>query len=379
MSRPLGLPVVRTSAFAFDTAGDYADILGGRTPGYSYSRVDNPTVAAFADAIATCEAPGRDDVRAEAFASGMAAISTALLGHLTAGDHLIAPADCYGGSYSLFSRWLPRLGIGVSLVDVTDAVAVRAALTERTRIVYAETVANPTLSVPDLPALAVVAHGAGARLVVDSTFASPVVCRPLEHGADLVLHSATKSLGGHADATGGVAVGTAEHLGPVREARVDLGGCLAPDEAFLLHRGLATLDLRVERQCQSAMLLADKLSGHPAVTRVRYPGLPSHPQHATAARLFRAGRFGGLITVDVASGRPGGMAFCDALRVVQVASSLGSVHSKVSHVASTTHRQLDDAALAGAGITPGQVRISIGLEDPEELLADLRQALDRVQ
>lgn len=379
VSRPLGLPVVRSSAFAFDTTADYADILGGRTPGYSYSRIDNPTAAAFADAVAACEAPARDDVRAEAFASGMAAISTALLGHLTTGDHVVAPADCYGGSYSLFTRWLPRLGIGVSLVDVTDAVAVRTALTERSRMVYAETVANPTLSVPDLPALAAVAHDAGARLVVDSTFASPAVCRPLEHGADLVLHSATKSLGGHADATGGVAVGTVEHLGPVREARIDFGGCLAPDEAFLLHRGLATLELRVERQCQSAMLLADKLSGHPAVARVRYPGLTSHPQHATAARLFRGGRFGGLITVDVSSGRPGGMAFCDALRVVRVASSLGSVHSKVSHVASTTHRQLDDAALAAAGIAPGQVRISIGVENSEELLADLWQALDRVR
>jgi cystathionine gamma-synthase/O-acetylhomoserine (thiol)-lyase len=306
----------------------------------------------------------------------MAAISATLLGHLTAGDHVIAPTDCYGGSYSLFSRWLSRLGIGVSLVDVTDTVAVRAALTERTRMVYAETVANPTLSVPDLPALAAVAHDAGARLVVDSTFASPVVCRPLEHAADLVLHSATKFLGGHADATGGVAVGTVEHLGPVREARIDLGGCLAPDEAFLLHRGLATLDLRVERQCQSAMLIAGKLSGHPGVARVRYPGLTSHPQHATATRLFRGSRFGGLITVDISSGRPGGMAFCDALRVVRVATSLGSVHSKVSHVASTTHRQLDDAALAAAGIASGQVRISVGVEDPEELLADLWQALD---
>lgn len=375
MSRPLGLPVVRSSAFEFDTARDYADVLGGRAPGYSYSRIDNPTATAFADAVAALEGPGRRDVRGEPFASGMAAISTALLGHLAAGDHVVAPADCYGGSYSLFSRWLPRLRIGTTLVDVTDTAAVRAAVTGRTRMVYAETVANPTLSVPDLPALAAVAHNAGARLVVDSTFASPAVCRPLEHGADLVLHSATKSLGGHADATGGVAVGTVEHLAPVREARVDLGGCLAPDEAFLLHRGLATLDLRVARQCDSAMLIAEKLSGHPSVERVRYPGLTSHPQHATATRLFRDGRYGGLVTVDVHGGRSSAMAFCDALRVVRIATSLGSVHSKVSHAASTTHRQLDDTALAAAGIAPGQVRISVGVEEPEEILADLRRAL----
>lgn len=378
MSRPLGLPVVRSAAFAFDTAQDYSDVLGGRAPGYSYSRIDNPTASAFAEAVGALEAPGRDDVSVEPFASGMAAISTTLIGHLRAGDHVIAPADCYGGSYSLLSHWLPRLGIETTLLDLTDTAAVRAAVTDRTAMIYAETIANPTLTVPDLTALAGIAHQARARFVVDSTFASPVVCRPLAHGADLVLHSATKYLGGHADATGGVAVGTDEHLGPVREARIDFGGSLAPDEAFLLHRGLATLDLRLRRQSATAMVLAEKLSGHPAVTRVRYPGLSSHPQHRTAARLFEPGLFGSLVTIDVRGGRGAGMAFCDALRTVAVATSLGSVHSKVSHVASTTHRQLDDQALAAADIATGQVRISVGVEDPEALLADLRQALDAV-
>ncbi|MGH3426025.1 MAG: trans-sulfuration enzyme family protein [Pseudonocardiaceae bacterium] len=376
MSRPLGLPVVRSAAFAFDNAHDYAEVLGGRIAGYSYSRIDNPTSVAFAAAVAALEAPGSDDVGAEPFASGMAAISATLLGHLTAGAEVIGPVDCYGGTWSLFTRWLPRWGIHPVLVDVTDLVAVRAAITPRTAMIYAETIANPTLSVPDLLALAELAHGTGSRLVVDSTFATPVICRPLEQGADLVLHSATKFLGGHADVTGGVAVGRREHLGPVREARIDLGGCLAPDEAFLLHRGLETLALRVWRQSATAAVLAEKLAGHPAVARVRYPGLASHPQHAVASRQFRDGLFGSLITVDVHGGRSGGMAFCDALRTVQIASSLGSVHSKVSHTASTTHRQLDDTALAAAGIALGQVRLSVGVEDPEELLADLRQALD---
>lgn len=376
MSRPLGLPVVRSSAFAFDNAHDYADVLGGRVSGYSYSRIDNPTAAAFAAAVAALEAPGAQDIGAEPFASGMAAISTTLLGHLAAGDEVIAPADCYGGTWSLLTRWLPRWGLHPVLVDITDVAAVRAAVTSRTQMIYAETIANPTLSVPDLPALAEVAHQADARFVVDSTFATPVICRPLEHGADLVLHSATKFLGGHADATGGVVVGRREHLGPVREARIDLGGCLAPDEAFLLHRGLATVALRVGRQSATAAVLAEKLAGHPAVQRLRYPGLPSHPQHGVARRLFPGGLFGSLITMDVHGGREAGMAFCDALRTVLIASSLGSVHSKVSHAASTTHRQLDDIALAAAGIAPGQVRLSVGVEDPEELLADLRQALD---
>jgi len=193
-----------------------------------------------------------------------------------------------------------------------------------------------------------------------------------------VVHSATKFFGGHADATGGVAIGRPDHLGPVREARIDLGGCLAPDEAFLLARGLQTLPLRVARQSATAAVLADKLAGHSVVARLRYPGLASHPQHGTARALFREGLFGSLITMDVHGGRSGGLAFCDALRTVRIASSLGSVHSKVSHAASTTHRQLDDTALAAAGISPGQVRLSIGVEDPEELLTDLRQALDAV-
>jgi cystathionine beta-lyase/cystathionine gamma-synthase len=376
MSRPIGLPVVRSAAFAFDSAHDYAEVLSGRAPGYSYSRIDNPTAVAFANAVAALEAPGADDVAGEPFGSGMAAISATLLGHLAAGDEVIAPAGCYGGTWSLLTKWLPRWGIRPVLVDITDAAAVEAVVTPRTRMVYVETVANPTLTVPDLPALAQLAHQAASRFVVDSTFATPILCRPLEHGADLVVHSATKFLGGHADATGGVAIGRREHLGPVREARIDLGGCLAPDEAFLLHRGLETLELRVTRQSATAAVLAEKLAGHPAVLRVRYPGLPSHPQHATARGLFRAGYFGSLITVSVRGGRVAAMAFCDALRTVQIASSLGSVHSKVSHAASTTHRQLDDTALAAAGIAPGQVRLSIGVEDPEELLADLRQALD---
>jgi cystathionine beta-lyase/cystathionine gamma-synthase len=376
MSRPIGLPVVRSSAFAFDSAHHYAEVLGGRAPGYSYSRIDNPTAVAFATAVAALEAPGADDVGAEPFGSGMAAISATLLGHLTAGDEVIAPADCYGGTWSLLTRWLPRWGIRPILVDLTDVAAVEAVVTPRTRMIYAETVANPTLTVPDLPALAQLAHQAGSRLVVDSTFTTPILCRPLQHGADLVVHSATKFLGGHADATGGVAIGRREHLRPVREARIDLGGCLAPDEAFLLHRGLETLELRVVRQSVTAAVLAEKLAGHPAVLRVRYPGLPSHPQHVTARGLFRDGLFGSLVTVDVRGGREAGMAFCDALRTVQIASSLGSVHSKVSHPASTTHRQLDDTALAAAGIASGQVRLSVGVEDPEELLADLRQALD---
>jgi cystathionine beta-lyase/cystathionine gamma-synthase len=249
-----------------------------------------------------------------------------------------------------------------------------------TRIVYAETVANPTTAVADLPALAEIAHERGALLVVDSTMAPPVICRPLEHGADLVLHSATKYLGGHSDTTGGVVSGAPGLIGQVRAVRVDTGGALAPDEAFLLRRGLETLPLRVARQCSTAMLFAAAVARHPAVRHVDYPGLPGHPGHQTAIRLFDAGpegtRFGAIVTVTPHGGRQAGYELADRLRVGQVATSLGGTHTVVSHVASTTHRQLDDAALTAAGIDPGAVRFSIGLEDGEDLIADVHQALD---
>ena len=248
-------------------------------------------------------------------------------------------------------------------------------MTAETAVVWAETIANPTLSVADLPALAQVAQESGALLVVDSTFASPAVCRPLDHGADLVVHSATKYLGGHSDVTGGVVCGRAEIVAGVRAARIDLGGALAPDEAYLLARGLQTLPLRVERHGASALALAEAVEGDPHVERIDYPGLASHRDHDLATRLFRPGRFGGVVTVTPRGGREAGLAFCDALRLVQVATSLGGTHSLVSPVASTTHRQLSDAALREAGIGPAACRISVGLEDPDDLVADVRQAL----
>jgi cystathionine beta-lyase/cystathionine gamma-synthase len=287
----------------------------------------------------------------------------------------------YGGTYGFLRDVAGKFGVRTDFVDVTDLDQVRAALRPQTRIVYAETLANPTTAVADLPALAEIAHQAGALLVVDSTLAPPPVCRPLEHGADLVLHSATKYLGGHSDATGGVVTGHPDLIRRIRAVRIDTGGSLAPDEAFLLRRGLETLPLRVSRQCATALAFASALAGHPAVRRVDYPGLPGHPGHQVAGRLFDAGpdgipRFGAIVTVTPHGGRAGGYALADRLRVAQVATSLGGTHTKVSHVASTTHRQFDDAALAAAGIDPGAVRFSVGLEDAADLIADAAQALD---
>lgn len=375
--RPFGLPVYRTAVFGFDSAQEYADVLNDRTPGYSYSRIDNPTVDAFAAAVATFEGRSLDaEVTAQAFASGMAAISTVLLSLLGSGAHVVASRRLYGGTYSLLQHVLPRYGVEVSWVDVADVDSVRAAMRTHTRVVWTETIANPTLTVSDLPSLAAIAHEAGAVLGVDSTFASPVVCRPLEHGADLVVHSATKYIGGHSDATGGVVVGAPDLLRPIRLLRVDLGGSLSPDEAFLLHRGLTTLPLRVAQANDSALAVAAALDGHPALERVVYPGLPSHPDHELATKLFDRGRYGGIVTIDVRGGREAAMDFCNRLRLAQNAPSLAGPHTVVSHVASTTHRQLDDAALVAAGLSPGSVRVSVGLEDADDLITDLTRALE---
>jgi cystathionine beta-lyase/cystathionine gamma-synthase len=374
---PLGLPVYRTASFRFDDAQEYAELLNNTREGYSYSRVDNPTADAFAQAVAALEAVNLDrEVSAQPFASGMAAISTVLIALTHAGAHVVVPREVYGGTYGLLTTVLDRFGVNATFVDATDPEAVRAAIRPETTVLWGETLANPTMSVADLPALGAVSREAGLTFVVDSTFASPALCRPLEHGVDVVVHSATKYIGGHSDATGGVVVGPPELMAKVRHDRINLGGMLAPDEAFLLHRGLATLPLRVERHCRNAMVVATALAAHPRVERIDYPGLPSHRDHELAGRLFDAGRYGAIVTVTPEGGREAGMALCDRLRLVSIATSLAGTHSKVSPVATTTHRQLSADALAVAGIGPGAVRISVGLEDPEDLVADLEQALD---
>ncbi len=379
---PLGTPVWRTASFAFGTSQEYADVLGDRVPGYSYSRVDNPTSDAFAQAVAALEGVRTPGVAGQAFASGMAAISAVLLAFTHAGAHVVAPAAAYGGTYGLLAELLARFGVRTDFVDMTDLASVRAAIRPETRIVWAETLANPTMAVADLPALAGAAHEADALLVVDSTFATPVVCRPLEHGADLVVHSATKYIGGHSDATGGVVVGRSALVALVRAVRVHTGGILAPDEAFLLRRGLETLPLRVRRQCDTAAELAAAAAGHPAVARVDYPGLPGHPGHATARRLYDSGpsgtRFGAVVTITPHGGRAAGMAFADGLRLGLVAPSLGGTHTLAGHIASTTHRQLDESALAAAGIDPGAVRLAVGLEDAADLIHDVNNALTSI-
>ncbi|WP_017605386.1 trans-sulfuration enzyme family protein [Nocardiopsis alkaliphila] len=375
--RPMRMPVHRATTYEFDSSQEFADVLNGVRDGYSYARIESPTADAFAEAVAALEGVGSPGpVRGQSFASGMAAISTVLLALTEAGAHVVAARSIYGNTYSLLNGLLRRFGVRTDFVDITDLDAVRAAVTPHTRVVFTETLSNPTMTVSDLPGLARISQEVGAALVVDSTFASPAVCRPLEFGADVVVHSATKYLGGHSDATGGVAVASPALMERIRSARVDLGPCLAPDEAYLLHRGLETLPLRVQRQCETAATLAAALEGHPAVERIDHPSLASHPEHVLAGKLFDTGRYGAVVTVHPKGGREEGMAFVDRLRVAVIAASLGGTHTLVGHVSSTSHRNMTEAELADAGVSPGAVRFSIGLEDPQDLVDDVLVALD---
>ncbi|WP_433326799.1 trans-sulfuration enzyme family protein [Spirillospora sp. CA-294931] len=380
---PVGLPVWRTSAFSFAGAAEHADLLSDRTPGYCYSRIDNPTSDAFAAALASLEGVRvSDPVEGQAFASGMAAITAVFLAFTGAGTHVVAPSTGFGGTRDLITGVLARFGVESTFADMGDPVAVRRAMRPATRMIWAETLSEPTGAVADLPGLAEVARDAGAMLAVDSTLATPVVCRPLEHGADLVVHSATKYVGGHGDATGGAVVGRMRPMAEIRRVRVETGAALAPDEAFLLRRGLETLPLRVRRQCDTANIFAAAVARHPAVRSVDYPGLPGHPGNARARALFDAGpeggRYGAIVTITPNGGREAGLALVDAVRLALVATSVGGTRTKVAHVATTTHQRLDDADLRAAGIDPGAVRFSIGLEDADDLVRDVTEALDTI-
>ena len=367
---PTTVPLYLAATFSADDAEALGDVLTGAIPGYAYSRIDNPTVAALARAVAELEgAPA-----GFAFATGMAAIHAAFVSTLSAGDRVVASTAVYGSTRALLTGVLARFGVAVDFVDVTDHGAVAAALAASpTRVLYAETISNPTIVVADHEALAALAHRAGALYVVDNTFASPYLCRPFEHGADLVIESATKFLSGHSDVLAGVVSGDPDRIAAIRAVNVDVGGSLAPLAAFLVLRGLATLEVRMDRHAASAAALAAWLERQDGVRRVWHPSLAGHPQRAVAARVLRNG--GGILALELDGGRDAGRAFIDALAIPPRTASLGSVQTMVVHPASTTHRQLDEAALAQSGIAPGLLRISVGLEDVDDLRDDFERGL----
>lgn len=368
---PTSVPIYQTATFATEDAAELAAVTTGDRPGYAYSRIDNPTVAALGAAVADLHGAERG----VAVASGMAAIHAALLSLLHAGERLLVGTVGYGTTRTQALNAFGRLGVEIAFVDTTNPAAVEAALeTAPTRVLHVETIANPTCVLADLPLLADLAHRHGALLTVDNTFASPAICRPLEHGADLVIESATKYLSGHSDVMAGVVVGAADRVADVRGAQVDTGGTLGPFAAFLVLRGIATLAVRMERHARTAAALAAWLERQDGVERVTYPGLASHPQHDVARRLLDAG--GAMLSFELAGGRAAGPAFIDALRVAERTASLGSVHTMVVHPPTTSHRGLDDRALALAGITPGLLRVSVGLEDEADLVADFARGLE---
>ncbi|HZD65496.1 MAG TPA: aminotransferase class I/II-fold pyridoxal phosphate-dependent enzyme [Acidimicrobiales bacterium] len=369
-ARPLAPPIHQASTFSFADAEGYTEALGDPEAGYAYTRYRNPTTAALEATVADLEG----GAHALATASGMAAISTVAVSLCGPGDELVVGAELYGGTYSLLTGLLDRLGLVARFVDASDPEAVRGALSPRTRAVYVETIANPTMTVVDLPALATVAHGAGASLVVDNTVASPYLCRPLEHGADVVVHSVTKYLAGHSDVVGGLAVfADADRYRAAWHAMIDLGGSPDPFASWLALRGVRTLSLRMDRHCASARVVADALAAHPGVAAVHWPGLASHPSHDVAARLLDGP--GGLLSFDLRGDRAAGRRLTEATCLARLAPSLGGVETLVSHPASTTHRQLGEEALAAAGVGPAMVRVSVGLEDPSDIVADLLQAV----
>ena len=369
---PTSVPIYQTATFASADADELGRVAADPRAGFAYSRIANPTTGALAAAYAEL-AGGEAGV---ALASGMAAIHATLASLVRTGDRIVAPVAIYGSTRTQLLGTFGGFGVDIDIVDMTDVDAVGAALSAKpTRVLYAETIANPTTFVSDHVALADLAHRHGATYVVDNTFASPYVCRPLESGADLVVESATKFLGGHSDLIAGVVAGPQALITAVERVQIETGATLGPLEAFLVLRGILTLAVRAERHSRNAAALAGWLERRNGVRSVLYPGLPSHPQYAVAQRQFRAGAAGGMLAFEVDGGREAGRAIIDHLSLPELTASLGSVHTMVVHPPSTSQRQLSEAELLEAGITPGLLRVSVGLEDIEDLEADLDAAL----
>lgn len=368
---PSSVPLYQNSTWRFERIEHWGDVLEGSRPGYIYGRgYQNPTVEAFERLMADLEGTEA----AFAFDSGMAAIHAVVTALAATGQHIVASQDLYGGTHSLFSRVLPRYGIGTAFVDMGDLQAVANAL-HGSQLLFVETVANPLLKVADLPKLASLCRRAGVPSVIDNTFASPWGCNPAAIGFDYVVHSATKYIGGHDDLIGGVVCSSIEGRERLRAVATEIGGGMQPFEAWLCMRGLATLELRMQRTSASAMTLSELLAGSDKVAIVRYPGLPQDPSHQRAVDLLRC--FGGMLSFEHANGLEGATSFCNALELIWVAGSLGGSRSLVAHPASTTHRQVDPRSRKASGIGDGLVRISVGLEDPDDLCRDATQALEK--
>jgi methionine-gamma-lyase len=363
------VPIYQTSTFAFRSARHGAALFQGEADGYIYTRLGNPTIAALEDCIAQLE----NGTAGIATSSGMGAVSVVYMGMLEQGAHLVGTASLYGPSRGLIEKHLCRFGVQATFVDTTDPENVRRAIRPETRLVYIETPSNPAMQVTDVTAVAGIAHAAGCPLVVDNTFASPYLQKPLDLGADVVLHSVTKFINGHADVVGGIIVTKTDELARrLRPLMINLGCNMDPHQAFLVLRGVRTLGVRMERAQKSALAIARWLEARPEVAWVRYIGLPSHPQHELAKRQMSG--FGAMISFELKGGIEAGRILMDNVEVATLAVSLGGVETLIEHPASMTHAGMSRPDRLEAGITDGLVRYSVGLEEVDDLIDDLEQA-----
>ena len=369
----VNVPIYQTSTFAFRSAAQGAALFSGEQDGFIYTRIGNPTVRALEDNVAELE----NGYGGIATSSGMGAICTVYLALLNAGDHVMSTASVYGPTRGLLEKDFSRFGVESTYVDTCDLAHVEKALRPNTKLVYVETPSNPTMQVTDIERVSTIAHKNGCLLVVDNTFASPYLQQPLDLGADVVLHSVTKFINGHADVVGGILVAKEmEVYKRLHRMMVNSGCNMDPHQAFLVYRGLKTLGIRVERAQKSALEIARWLEVQPEVKAVRYIGLKSHPQHEIAKRQMSG--FGSMISFELEGGMEAGRLLMDNVRLATLAVSLGGVESLIEHPASMTHASLSPADRRLAGFSDGLVRYSVGIEDVEDLIADLRQALDAV-
>ena len=363
-------PIYQNSTFRFETADECVAAFTDEDSGYVYTRWGNPTQSVLESKIAALEGAEA----ALATASGMAAVSTALLTLLASGDHVVAMDSLYSASYNILNGDLRRMGVETTFVVATDVSQIKRAIQSNTKVMYIESPANPTLKLVDIAACAEIAKAHGVTSMIDNTFATPCGQQPIELGIDVVVHSMTKYLSGNGTVIAGVIVGAKVFIDRAKKGALrNFGGVISPFNAWLTLHGVATLPLRFERHCANARVIAEFLESHPAIEWVRYPGLPSHPQHELAKRQMK--HFGGMVTFELKGGREAGEWLVNRIQLCSLAVSLGDVRTLVCHPASTTHSQVPPEARRHAGITDGLVRVSVGLEDVEDIMADLDQAL----
>lgn len=368
------VPIYQTSTFSFENAEHGARCFSGEEHGYIYTRIGNPTINALETLVADLES-GSTGI---ATSSGMAAVNTVYMALLSKGDHMVSSAAVYGPSRVVMEQHWSRFGVESSFVDTSNVEEIRKAIRPNTKMLYIETPANPTMDITDLAACVELAHEKGIIVVVDNTFCSPYLQRPLEFGADVVLHSMTKFLNGHADIVAGIIITKDKPLGAkLKSMMVTLGCNMDPHQAFMVIRGIKTLGIRIERAQQSAMKIARFLESHPKIEWVKYPGLESHPQHELAKKQMDG--FGSMISFSVKGGLEAGKVLMDNVQLCILAVSLGGVETLIQHPASMTHSKVSADAKMAAGITDGLVRFSVGIEDVEDIIGDLNEALDKVK